>query len=120
MVGASANPSPPSVVSALGSFVSSIQGVVEAHLVQCRFTEFPNIDCQAIVVVVENIDLVHSTVDRIVQWLNESLPNGMTLYVWPMGPSNAILPLVRDADCMLFSCKLKEIHTAIDPARVDQ
>lgn len=101
MIGAPAIPPVPSIVLAITTFISSIQEVAEAHLVQCCFTEVPNSECQAIVVVVEKIDLVPSVVDRIVQWLNDSLPKGMAFYVWPMRPSNAILSLVREANCVL-------------------
>ena len=103
MIGAPANPPAPQVLSALASYISLFHEVAEAHLVQCSFPGIPDGDCQAIVIVAENTDSVSSVVDRIVRWLNESLPKGTTLNVWPMRTSNSILPLVRDAHSALVS-----------------
>jgi len=82
----------------LWSLIARTPEVIEAHLPQAFVTGAMKVPAQVLVIVVRDPD-VQRAVEKIGSGLTRILPSGRHMDVWPMSPSDGLLPSVRGADC---------------------
>ena len=100
-VGAPAQPLPDAIVTGLGSFVSRIVGLAEAHLPQV-YLEGAEAASQVLVLVPLSRSQTQTVLDAVGSQLPSVLPRGLVLDVWLLHASNPLLEPVRNAHCELF------------------
>jgi len=101
MLGAPAKPMDPLISNALGELVSSIEGIVEAHLPQCFVLGIMDKPAQILVVVIDQTVERKIVFEQIGQGLSRILPSGQSLDVWPMDKENSLLGDIRTAGCQI-------------------
>jgi len=101
MLGAPAKPMNPLISDALGELISSIEGIVEAHLPQCFALGIMDKPTQILVVVLDQTVERKIVFEHIGGGLSRILPSGQSLDVWPMNEENSLLGDIRAANCQI-------------------
>lgn len=99
-LGAPAVPMEPEIVAALGGLVDSAPEVIEAHLPQAFVPGAMSAPAQVLVIVTEDSDR-QLALSKIGPGLGRILPDGRPIDVWPLSPSDQLLPTVRGANCRI-------------------
>ena len=99
-LGAPAVPLEPEIVAALAELVDGAPEVTEAHLPQAFVPGAMSAPAQVLVIVTLDSDR-QPALNRIGPGLGHILPAGRSLDVWPLSPSDPVLPAVRGADCRI-------------------
>jgi hypothetical protein len=100
--GAPAYPLPEDARSKIGRGLSSIQGVIEAHLPLCQVVGAMTEPVQVLVVVFEQGTALQFPPSAVIDVVRTALPQGSHLDVWPVRHDDPLLATVRKANCCLF------------------
>ena len=101
ILGAPSKPMDPSITAALGEFISSIEGIVEAHLPQCFVLGVMDKPAQILVVVIDQMAEHEAILQQIGDGLSKCLPDGYSFDVWPMDKGDPLLNKVRETNCQI-------------------
>jgi hypothetical protein len=88
----------PEIVAAIGRLVDGTPEVIEAHLPQVFVRDAMQDPAQVLVIVTVDGN-VQRALDKVGAGLGRILPSGRSLDVWPMSPTDKLLPMVRGAGC---------------------
>ena len=99
-LGAPAVPMEPETFAALGDLVDNTPEVIEAHLPQAFVRSTMSTPMQVLVIVTEESDR-HVALRKLGLGLGRILPDGRPIDVWPLSPSDQLLPAVRGANCRI-------------------
>ena len=97
-LGVPAKPMEPEIVAAISKLVGGTPEIIEAHLPQVFVSDAMQAPAQVLVIVTVERD-VQRALDRIGAGLGRILPTGRSLDVWPLSPTDKLLPTVRGAGC---------------------
>ena len=106
LIGSPATPLSKEVIDQLILLLASMPAVIEAHLPQCfLFHNGYEDSFQAVVVVADEsaLALCMQDIQSIINWFDQLNLHEQRVYVWPMAPSNALLPIIRTYRCALKS-----------------
>ena len=102
-VGAPATPLPHQTRDEMAKRLSSVPGVIEAHLPLCQIIPAMRNPALTLVVVLDQSSDKQTSITRILEIVRSLLPADRVLEVWPVGPESSVLRPVRDTNCCLFS-----------------
>lgn len=107
IIGKPINPMPPDRSYAITKLVSSIDGILEAHLPHCFIPGMTEKPAQVLVIILKSPDLGPRVFPRIGQGLGRIIPKGEGLDIIPLELDSPLMPLVRKAGCEIFVFKEK-------------
>jgi hypothetical protein len=102
LIGAPSKPMSRERSDAISRLVSSIEGIVEAHLPQC-FAVGMEKPGQILVVAIDPATDQRSVLKYLDDGLSRIIPPNEYLDVWPLAPNNELLNKVRPAACQIAS-----------------
>jgi hypothetical protein len=88
----------PEIVAAISRLVDGTPEIIEAHLPQVFVTGAMQAPAQVLVIVTADRDLQRA-LDKVGAGLGRILPSGRSMDVWPLSPTDKLLPTVREAGC---------------------
>ena len=97
-MGAPAEPMEPEIVAALSNLVDGIPEIIEAHLPQVFVRDAMQAPAQVLVIVTVDKD-VQRAIDKVGARLGRILPSGRSMDVWPLNPTDKLLPMVQGVGC---------------------
>lgn len=97
-MGAPAKPMEPEIRAAISSLVDGIPEIIEAHLPQVFVRDAMQAPGQVLVIVTGDRD-VERVLAKVGAGLGRILPSGRSLDVWPLRPTDKLLPMVRGTGC---------------------
>ena len=101
ILGAPANPMPDDIIAAIAEIVSSVDGLLEAHLPQYFAPDAMEAPAQVLVLVLAPGADPRSVVEAVGRGVGSVLPEGMPLDIWPLSTRSALLKDVRRANCSI-------------------
>lgn len=103
LLGAPTIPMPKKQSDAIYEIVSKLPEIIEAHLPQCFVIGVMKKPDQVLVVVVETLDALNATQDKLEEELNKVLPKSKHLNIWIMDLKNPFLSDIRNIGYRVFS-----------------
>ena len=103
-IGAPAQPLPEAITNGLGSLVSKVPGLVEAHLLQC-YVEGEEAARQVLVVVPVSRSQTQAVLDAVGSELPGILPSAVPLDVWPLSPA---IQCYSQSETPIASCLFRQ------------
>ena len=97
-MGAPAKPMEPEILAAISSLVADTSEIIEAHLPQVFVSDAMEAPGQVLVIVTGDRD-VERVLAKVGAGLARILPSGRSLDVWPLSPTDKLLPMVRGTGC---------------------
>ena len=88
----------PEIVAAISRVVDGTPEIIEAHLPQVFVRDAMKDPAQVLVIVTVDKD-VQRALDKVGAGLGRILPSGRSLDVWPLSPTDKLLPTVRGTGC---------------------
>ena len=97
-MGAPAKPMEPEILAAISSLVADTSEIIEAHLPQVFVSDAMEAPGQVLVIVTVDKD-VQRAIDKVGARLGRILPSGRGMDVWPLNPTDKLLPMVQGVGC---------------------
>jgi hypothetical protein len=101
-VGKPANPLSQSVEQGMSRGLSALDGITEAHLPMCYVQGVMPLAAQVLVIVVDPAADLGALMVKAGEVVRHNLEKGKQLDIWPLGPRDSMLTMVRNAGCKLF------------------
>src|SRR4029079_8048982 len=93
-MGAPAKPMEPEILAGITSLVVGTPEIIEAHLPQVFVSDAMQAPGQVLVIVISDRD-AERVLAELGAGLARILPSGRSLDVWPLSPTDKLLPMVR-------------------------
>lgn len=101
MLGTPARPMPEVLSQTIGTMLSSVDGVVEAHLPECFAVGIMAQPAQVLVVVINSASSSEEVVDEILLGLSALALEDLEFDVLPISPEHSLLASVQATNCRL-------------------
>ena len=88
----------PEIVAAIGRLVDGAPEIIEAHLPQVFVSGAMQAPAQVLVIVTDDKD-EQRALDKVAAGLGSILPSGRGIDVWPLSPTDKLIPTIRGAGC---------------------
>lgn len=102
MLGMPASPLVDALQQAIGTMLSSVDGVLEAHLPECFAMGIMAQPAQVLVVVIKSTASSEEVVDEILLGLSALTLEDLELDVLPINPEHALLATVQATNCRIM------------------